>query len=248
MPSRSAVPTQQRRRGRAVLSGRVAAWTGVGLSAALWLIPFAAVLLLPVRPYATIVHEGWHAAVGLVTGGEVHGIRLVAAGFGGGSAEVIGGWGLAVAAAGYLGSALTGAIWLRGLGHPRVLRLILLLHGIVLPLLALSWARDLDTWSASLLLAILAIFAITYLGRRSLQVVCALLAIQLCLAALSDLQTLFALTVTASGHNDARLAASMTPIPAIVWATIWGAGGIVAVVWGLHGALGLPSWRSPSAC
>ena len=36
----------------------------------------------------------------------------------------------------------------------------------------------------------------------------------------------------------------MTPIPAIVWATLWGAGGIVAVVWGLQGALGLPSWRS----
>ena len=52
------------------LSGRAAAWTGTGLSAVLWLVPFGSVALLPVRPYATVVHEAWHALVALLTAGR----------------------------------------------------------------------------------------------------------------------------------------------------------------------------------
>ena len=75
----------------ATLSGRAAAWTGTGLSAVLWLVPFGSVALLPVRPYATVVHEVWHALVALLTGGQVAGIQLEAGGFGGGAALIAGG-------------------------------------------------------------------------------------------------------------------------------------------------------------
>ena len=53
------------------LSGRAAAWTGTGLSAVLWLVPFGSIVLLPIRPYATVVHGVWHALVALLTGGQV---------------------------------------------------------------------------------------------------------------------------------------------------------------------------------
>lgn len=229
----------------AALSGRAAAWTGTGLSAVLWLVPFGSIALIPVRPYATIVHEGWHALVALLTGGQVDGVQLVAGGFGGGLALISGGWSLAIAAAGYLGSAVTGALWLRSLGRPRLLRGVLIAHAILMPLIAIVWSRtDFDAVLALLGLAALAAAAAKWLGRRSLQVICALLALQLCLAALGDLQTLFAITTATDAHSDAQLAAGITPIPAVVWAVVWGIGGLVAVFWGLRSALGLPSLQA----
>ena len=227
------------------LSGRAAAWTGTGLSAVLWLVPFGSIALLPVRPYATVVHEVWHALVALLTGGQVAGIQLEAGGFGGGAALIAGGWSLAIAAAGYLGSAVTGALWLRSLGRPGLLRGVLVAHAVLLPVVAIVWSRsDFDAVLALLGLAALAAVAAKWLGRRSLQVICALLALQLCLAALGDLRTLFALTTATEVHNDAQLAASFTPIPAVVWAVVWGIIGLLAVFWGLRGALGLPSLAS----
>ena len=139
------------------LSGRAAAWTGTGLSAVLWLVPFGSVVLLPVRPYATVVHEVWHALVALLTGGQVAGIQLEAGGFGGGAALIAGGWSLAIAAAGYLGSAVTGALWLRSLGRPGLLRGVLVGHAVLLPLVAIVWSRtDFDAVLALLGLAALA--------------------------------------------------------------------------------------------
>lgn len=70
--------------------------------------PFICKLFTPLKLYTTAIHEGWHAFITLITGGSIKKIHLDINGSG--HAISKGGIFVLIAPAGYIGSAITGAL------------------------------------------------------------------------------------------------------------------------------------------
>jgi hypothetical protein len=206
------------------------------LSVLLWLIPGASLILLPIHPYLTFVHEGWHALIAVLTGGHVSAVHIFGIN-GGGVTGISGGATLLIASAGYVGSAITGATYLALLPRPRALRMAALLQYLWLAVVAVSWDHDINAWLYLLFFgAVLAILA-TRLPERWFAIAMGFLALQLNLAVLGDLRTLLVISAFSSTHSDALLAASVSHIPSIFWAVLWTAISGFLLLWSLRHAL-----------
>ncbi|HEV7214145.1 MAG TPA: M50 family metallopeptidase [Chloroflexota bacterium] len=206
-------------------------------SVLLWLIPGASLLLLPIHPYLTFVHEGWHALVAVLTGGHVSNVHIFGVN-GGGVTGISGGATLLIASAGYVGSAVTGATFLALLARPHWLRLAALVQYLWLALVALLWDHDINAWLYLLFFGVVLTVLARRVPERWFAIVMGFLALQLNLAVLGDLRTLLVLSAFSSAHSDALLAASVSHVPSLIWALVWTIMSALLLVWSMRYALG----------
>lgn len=229
--------------GGAAASVPIALIGALVLSFALWLIPGASIVLLPIHPYLTFVHEGWHALAAVATGGHVSQVHISTGN--GGVTLLSGGATLLIASAGYVGSALSGAAFLALLPRPRALRVALLLQYLWLVAVGVLWDHDLNAWLYLIGFGITLYVLARKLREAWFAVAAGFLALQLDLAILGDLRTLLLINTSPFGqvHNDALVAAQASPLPALFWALLWIAIDAALLIWSLRVALGYPAIR-----
>lgn len=208
----------------------------VVVSLAIWAIPGASVVLLPVRPYLTFVHESWHALVAVGTGGHVGAVHLFGL-FGGGVTELSGGATLLIASAGYVGSALTGAVFLALLPYPRALRGAVAVQYMWLAVVAVLWDHDLNAWLYLIGFGVVLYVLAAKLPDDDFALVMGFLALQLALAVVGDLRTLLFISAFTPAHSDALVAAQATHTPRIIWAVLWSIIAFALLLWALRSAL-----------
>lgn len=204
-------------------------------------VPGLEYLIYPFKLFDTIIHEGCHAIVTVLTGGGVEYINIHPDGSGvtlsgGGDSALI-------TMAGYLGTAICGALVLQLIRRKGGGALACLIFGgIVLGITAL-WVRDLFGFVAGLLIggAILVCTRIPAPPVRDFMG--SFLCVQLCLNALLDLRTLLLLTSTTDVPNDAVLMAQRVGLPPLFWALMWAAAALVILAFALR-AFGTSADRS----
>lgn len=212
------------------------------LSVLIWLIPGASLILLPIHPYLTFVHEGWHALVAMLTGGRVSAVHIFGVN-GGGVTNISGGATLLIASAGYVGSAVTGATFLALLPRPAALRIAALAQYLWLAVVAVRWDHDINAWLYLGFFGLVLFLLGTRLPERWFAVVMGFLALQLNLAVLGDLRTLVMISAFSHAQSDALLASSVFPLPAVVWALLWTAVSVLLLIWSFRSALTYNSSR-----
>jgi Peptidase M50B-like len=198
------------------------------LTAILWFIPLASLLVHPLRLFVTFIHEGGHALAALATFGSVE--RLVIYANASGATYTRGGFQLAIASAGYLASTAYGAgllVLCRDGGNTKAV--LTVTAGLILGLTGL-YASDTFSWVTGIILSGGLIFIALIAGNRLAHFFLSFLAVQCCLNALFDLQTLFLISTTTNGHSDARLMEELTLIPSTIWALLWLGISILALV------------------
>lgn len=206
------------------------------LSAVLWYIPGAEVVTYPIRLFVTLIHEGGHAAMTLLTGGQVERIALDARA--NGLTMSLGGLPFLIYMAGYLGTTVFGALSLQiarraGKG-PHTLGVM---AGAALAL-TLLWVRNGFGFGAGLGIAVVLLLLARYLSRTAADFAAAFLSVQLCLNALFDLRNLLFMTTVMGGDNDAVFMARMYGLTPWFWAILWAVGacailfGALRAYWG----------------
>jgi hypothetical protein len=182
-------------------------------------IPFASILIYPIRLFVTFIHEGGHAIMALLTLGSVDRVMITSSGDG--VTYTRGGIQLLIASAGYLTTTGFGAVLLvlcsRGQNAKAVLTVT---AGIILALTAF-FTNDPFSWLTGILLSVGLVWAAIGLSQRWAHFALSFLAVQCCLNALFDLRTLFLISTTTSMHSDAVNMQAMTMVPAALWAVLW---------------------------
>jgi hypothetical protein len=190
------------------------------VSVALWVIPGAAYLMLPLIYLNVHIHELCHALAAVLTGGSVQHIVVFAAG--NGVTPVSGGSLLIVAMAGYLGAtAVGGAIIL----YSRTENSARLALKVVAGLLAFSlfvWVRGdiVGVISGVFWVAILWLAA-TRLKGDQLLFAAQFVGIQQCLNSIQSVLTLYKLSVIGETQSDAGILGDATGTSPIFWSVLW---------------------------
>jgi hypothetical protein len=186
--------------------------------------------LLPVKTFVVFLHELSHGLAAILTGGSVEQLRLVEDE--GGLAFTRGGNQILIASAGYVGSALWGALLMRLAWHgPRLRQYAIQGIAAIFLVAVLLYVRDLYT------LGVVAVFSavLFLLGRfgdsRVHLAVLWLLGSFSALYAIVDIGTDILVQGPFAGiawlgggtafTNDAIILASLTWIPAFVWGVLW---------------------------
>ena len=233
--------------------------TTVAVVAALWLLLSSAWVLLPIRVVVTLVHEANHAVATELIGGDVE--YVIVNGHGGGLTS----WNIDsrpsdtaivfVASAGYVGTAVVGALMLEGstrLRRGRVATVGLAALVVAIGLAWVPWRVDPDPFSAAatgsgsgdgrftVLVCTLAVAALAGLAwqpnARLRRLTITALATTFCLASVDDLREVLDWS-SRGGHSDAAIAAAVTPLSSWLWAGIWLVVGVGACVLGVWAAL-----------
>ncbi|GIV96279.1 MAG: hypothetical protein KatS3mg057_0936 [Herpetosiphonaceae bacterium] len=206
-------------------------------------IPGFTLLSYPFRLLITVVHELGHGLAALLTGGSF--INFVIFANGAGLAYTAGGWRWVVIPAGYLGTALFAAAFIRLSRSPRLARATLSIAGVAIILLSLRygipsifsrfWLNGLFTVVSGVALggACLGVALKTTPGWRVF--VLNLIAIQAGLTAFSDVIGLVGITTRffTTPANDAASMAALTGIPAVIWAILWAALAVALIGWAI---------------
>ncbi len=205
---------------------------------ALGLVFWDSPLLTPVKLLVVMGHESGHALATLLVGGQVQRVVLSADQSGAClSALPPGAWPtIFVYSAGYVGSAVAGAVLLILAFRFRLARGVLAAYALWLAAMAVLVAGSGFTVGFCLgMAAVLAAAArwLPMLGVRFLV---------LFLAAFTGLYALFDLrddlwNATVRAHSDAALLAAHTPIPALLWAGLWSLLSVAILGWGAIAAL-----------
>lgn len=211
------------------------------ITAVLWFLPYADILVYPVRLFVTFIHEGSHVLASLITGGSVQ--NLTVSPDGSGLVQSLTSSWLSVlitSSAGYLGAIAYGTLLLILIRRAYSARIVLAasaafvgLMTLVFGLLAPLWhlfSADVNPGSVlftlvsgtALTLGLLAIakYASNWWANFTL----AFLAVQCILNAVSDLKTLFFINTPFVGshiHSDAANMAAATGMPAVFWVILW---------------------------
>ena len=186
-------------------------------------IPGADLLTYPIRLFATLIHEGCHALMVELTGGDV--IRMAIMPNGNGLTEYRSwtGWIAFINMAGYIGTTLFGAVCLHfGRGSKGKASLILL--SLVALGITLAWLRpwtDLFGFGVGLGIAALLILAAVLLSESAALFLASFLSVQLSLNALYGLRDLWFLTTRGIGENDAVFMARQFGLTPWFWAALW---------------------------
>jgi len=206
--------------------------TAATLSVALWAIPIARYLILPLDYLNTHFHELAHAIMAIITGGEPDYIHVYADGSG--VTPVMGGNVFLVASAGYPGTAILGASLiiagktpenssklLKTLAITLLISLITLIRGDIVGIIsAMVWIPTL--WLLSL-----------KLKGENLQFASQVLGVQMCFTAFQALLTLLSISATSNIPTDAQILQQTTWIPDIVWASLWTLFSLIIVIFSL---------------
>jgi hypothetical protein len=193
----------------------------------LWNLPFGGLVLYPFKLLATWLHEMSHGVVMLMTGAgfshleifrDTSGIAFAERGVGGAGRA-------AIAAAGYMGAALLGALLLVLGQTGRRARAILVAFAFALALSLLFWVRN-DFGLGAVAIGAAACLALARLGgeRVSLFVV-NFVAAQACVNAVLDIRILFRPQLVINGEvvgvSDAHNMASASFGTPSMWAALW---------------------------
>lgn len=205
-------------------------------------VPFAGLVIKPVRQMTTLIHELGHATACVATGGSVEGLTIVSDEKGhGGLTMTRGGSRYLTIPAGYLGAALVGSLLLLG-GRNRqnagkvlkVLAVVLGLAGLIFTSTTFFHSGDHKAEAGLSFLWVLGIsvglfIAGTKLSPPYAQFVLLFLAVQVALNAVTDTLTLItvsALYGSGGSFTDATAMAQLTGVPAFIWSVLWCALGI----------------------
>lgn len=173
----------------------------------------------PLRVFVVLLHEVSHGLAAVATGGRIVSIELSPAE--GGLCTTAGGWAFVIVSAGYLGSALWGALFLvLGVrGRPRTHKALAALLGVALVVLTLVWVRSAFGFVYGLAAGVLLLGVARWLPDGASSFVLRLLGVTSLLYAPWDITSdLILRSVPAS---DASALARMTGIPALAWGVLW---------------------------
>lgn len=208
---------------------------------ALWFIPYAELLVYPIRLFVTFVHEGSHALVAVVTGGSVASLTVQSDGSGAVYSMPSNFLGAVLtSSAGYLGTTLFGVVMLylirRSVSPQKVLfacgafvGIMTIVFGILSPMfnflsVEVAFSSIAFTVVAGTLLTIGLLALSMYSSARVARFAVAFLAVQCLLNALSDLKSVFLMSAPLVGSDiqtDAGNMAAATFIPGFVWVIVW---------------------------
>lgn len=190
------------------------------LSVLLSFIPLAQIAIYPIRLFVTFIHEGGHAVAAILTLGQVESLHVYLADASG-RTLTRGGMGIAIASAGYLASTAFGAALLILGSYTRRAKAALTASAGVILLITVFLAGDWITWVMGIVLALGLVLLAMIASPTFSHFLLSFLAVQCCLNAVLDLQTLFLISATTNMHSDAANMAQMTLIPATFWAVSW---------------------------
>ncbi len=197
--------------------------TAAVLVLAFMLLPY----LYPLMLLTTLFHESGHALAAWLTGGRVHGIRMAANGAG--VCTTSGGWPLLVASGGYIGSAIAGCLLLFVSSRPGLRRHVLEILGLLVGGIGLTLASGAFTVVFCLLTGVLLFLAGTRTSPEVEYWTLKFIGASVALYAVEDLKSLLlielgapAIYIGGADMSDAQVMASLTGIPALLWAAAWG--------------------------
>ena len=193
------------------------------ITVALYFVPYAGIVTYPIRLLVTFIHEGCHALAALLTGGVVRQIAIQ--GDGSGVTATVGGIGVFIASAGYLGATLYGTALLALLRRGIAPKILLLTTAIIVGLLTVFFVHPFPDWFSTLwgiiIALLLGILAFTLPPQASVWAA-AFVGVQCVMNAFFDLKTLLNISVYAGGTpSDAYNMQQLTWIPAPLWALLW---------------------------
>lgn len=197
--------------------------TAAAVSLALWFIPFGHLVLYPLTLFNTHIHEMCHAAMTVMTGGQVALVTVNADTSG--LTGSIGGWQLLISPAGYIGATLIGGLMILGGANPKLAKITLWILAAafaftMLVFLRVQNAGDLmGIISGVLWVATLGYSAWKLEGNNAIFLV-QFLGIQQCLTSLSSFRDLYQVSMM-EAHSDAHNMAQMTMIPPVIWTLLW---------------------------
>ncbi len=180
---------------------------------------WSTVFVWPLRLFVVLLHEVSHGLAAVLTGGRIVSIELSPRE--GGLCTTAGGWPFVISSAGYLGSALFGALFLvLGVrGKPRTHRTVAGLLGAALLALTLVYVRSAFGFTYGLVAGALLLGVARWLPEGASSFVLRLLGVTSLLYAPWDIASdLILRSVPAS---DAGALARMTGIPALAWGVLW---------------------------
>jgi hypothetical protein len=204
----------------------------------LWQVPWLGWLAYPFRLFGTFVHELGHGLAALATGGEFR--RFVVNSDLSGMAWSAGGTRWIVASAGYVGSAVFGALLLLA-GRLLPARALLGALGLLLGLLCLLYVRNAFGAVTGLALAAALLLAALYLRTAWAEALLLLFALQTLLDGFGSVIAVFHLSTRDSVHTDAHTLAQLSGLPAPLWAVLWGLFSAVIALLALRLALSQPA-------
>ncbi len=225
----------------------------------LTVIPWLGLINYSFRLLITLVHELGHGLAAIISGGTF--IRFVIFADGSGLAYTAGGWRILVIPAGYLGAALFGAgLIMLGRNH-RWSRAAMAVIGATMVLLSLRYGvpsiftgqffGGLLTTASGVIFGALFLWVAVKASPGWIVFLLHVVAIQVGLTAFSDIFAVIGMSTAVSGAppSDAHSMATLTFIPAIVWAVLWAVvalaliGGAIWVTW-VAPSLNKPQTRS----
>ena len=199
-------------------------------SLVLWNLPFGGLVAYPFKLLATWLHESSHGLVMLLSGAgfdrmeiyrDTSGLAYMSNGVGGAGAA-------AIAAAGYMGTPLFGAVFLLVGQNKRGARSVLVVLGFLMGLTAIAWLSNPFGVGAALVGAV-ACFAGAAFASEGVAVFSVnFIAAQACINAVLDIRVLFRANLVVNGqaigasdaHNMARASFGTPTLWAIVW-LVW---------------------------
>lgn len=190
---------------------------------------------MPLILFNTHVHELCHALMGMATGGFVE--RIVVESSGNGHALIGGGNLILTASAGYVGSAIVGAIMIAGAKDGKGARAMLLAAAAFLAVSMAMFVRGDIVGVVSGLAWIVALGAAGMRLPADWRMFAAqFVGVQLCLTSAHAFFALLHLSISSEAMTDAETLERVTGMPGVLWAGGWFAVSAVAVGFALRRA------------
>lgn len=213
-----------------------------GLAVLALVMPVLSLVMLPVLYLNTHIHELCHALAAVATGGRVLEIAVLANG--NGVTPIMGGNLVLVASSGYIGATLVGALMILYGRTERGARTVLWTLAAALGLSLALWVRS--DWvgvMSGIGWALLCAFAAARFQGTGLRFTAQFLGMVQCLASIRAFNDLFAISLRAEMHSDAKIMEHATRLPSVIWASLWFVISVVAMGFALRAAWrGGPRW------
>ena len=217
---------------------------GILVLAGLWF--WSAPWLAPLRLLVVLVHETGHALATLVFGGKVERIIVGADESGQCLSSLPAGWlpQIAVYSAGYVGSAISGALQLVLAFRFRLHRPVLYAMGVWVTAMGVIYAGNAFTLAYCLGMGAVLLVLARLLPAGAVRALVTVLAVFTGLYALFDLRDDL-WSPGGGGPSDAVLLAAQTHVPAFLWALLWSAASVAVLA--LAGSLSMRRGAEPPA-